>query len=61
MTRLFHPRQDIWEEHFRWEGCLLAGLTPAGRATIAVLAINHPLQMAIRNTLRDEGEFPAGS
>lgn len=41
MTRLFHPRQDNWEEHFRWNGHLLIGLTEMGRATIAVLAINH--------------------
>jgi hypothetical protein len=58
MTRLFHPRRDVWTEHFRWNGSMVIGLTDIARATIAVLAINHPAQTAIRNTLIDEGEFP---
>ena len=58
MTRLFNPRRDTWEGHFRWDGSLVVGLTDIARATIAVLAINHPAQLAIRNTLIDEGELP---
>jgi hypothetical protein len=58
MTRLFHPRRDLWAEHFRWNGPVMIGLTDVARATIAVLAINHPFQTAIRNTLIDEGKFP---
>ena len=58
MTRLFHPRRDLWTEHFRWNGPVLVGFTDVARATIAVLAINHPAQRAIRNTLIEEGEFP---
>lgn len=33
----------------------LIGLTPIGRATIAVLAINQPSQLAVRQMLRQEG------
>lgn len=33
-VRLFHPRRDVWEKHFHWEGPILAGDTPIGRATI---------------------------
>jgi hypothetical protein len=58
LTRLFHPRRDVWGEHFRWEGSVIVGLTDVARATISVLAINHPFQTAIRNTLIDEGVFP---
>ena len=58
MTRLFHPRRDVWSERFRCNGSLLIGLTDIARATIAVLAINHPAQTGIRNTLIEEGEFP---
>jgi HNH endonuclease len=57
MNRLFHPRRDVWPEHFRWNGPVLFGLTEVARTTIAVLAIDHPAQIAIRNTLIDEGEF----
>src|SRR5437762_406885 len=41
VVRLFHPRQDRWAEHFEWNGPKLIGLTPPGRATIAVLHINR--------------------
>jgi 5-methylcytosine-specific restriction endonuclease McrA len=36
---LFHPRRDVWEEHFAWSRDLteLIGLTPTGRATIVEL------------------------
>src|SRR5690242_7822111 len=27
LTRLFHPRQDDWSEHFRWNESWLVGLT----------------------------------
>lgn len=58
LARLFHPRRDDWREHFRWSGARLLGLTPIGRATISVLAINHPHQIAVRQALIDEGVFP---
>ena len=41
IVRMFHPRQDVWAEHFRWAGPKLMGKTPTGRATIAVLCINR--------------------
>jgi hypothetical protein len=41
-TRLFNPRTDLWEEHFRWGvHCeRLIGRTAIGRATIAALELN---------------------
>lgn len=50
VTRLFHPRQDTWEQHFRVDvgTALLEGLTPLGRATIACLNMNSPAQRAAR-------------
>ena len=44
----FHPRRDQWEEHFRWEGVRLFGLTAIGRATISALELNRQLILAIR-------------
>jgi hypothetical protein len=46
--RLFNPRTDIWVEHFRWDGQRVMPLTPTGRATIAALAMNRALILAIR-------------
>jgi 5-methylcytosine-specific restriction endonuclease McrA len=57
ITRLFHPRSDVWSEHFRWDRAVLVGLTGIARSTIAVLAINHPAQIAVRSALIEEGEF----
>lgn len=60
IVRLFHPRTDRWEEHFEWDGPALRGKTPIGRATIQVLAINHPDAVAVREALILEGVFPPG-
>ena len=34
MTRLFHPRQDKWDEHFEWKEGRLIGLTTIGRTRL---------------------------
>lgn len=43
-VRLFHPIQQIWDEHFRWSESALhiIGLTPVGRATVIALRLNRP-------------------
>src|SRR5687767_13455896 len=58
LSRLFHPRQDIWYEHFEWNGPVLVGITPIGRTTIDVLDINNAYRRITRQTLIDEGIFP---
>jgi hypothetical protein len=47
-----------WARHFRWDGARLVGRTPAGRATIAVLEMNHADRIKLRQSLIDEGVFP---
>jgi hypothetical protein len=54
---IFNPRVDDWSVHFRWEGAVLLGLTPVGRATIVVLAINLPQRLLLREDLMNEGIF----
>jgi HNH endonuclease len=58
LTRLFHPREDIWSEHFAWDGALLAGVTAVGRTTVAVLDINIRHRTLHRAALIEEGVFP---
>jgi hypothetical protein len=58
LVRLFHPRRHRWERHFRWDGPVLVGRTPMGRATIKVLAINHPLRVEQRRALINAALFP---
>jgi len=55
MTRLFNPRSDVWEEHFRWAGAKLTGRTEIGRTSIQVLCINRPDTLLLRKSLMSEG------
>jgi hypothetical protein len=57
---LFHPRRQIWLDHFQWssqELGVLEGKTPCGRATIAQLHINDPDMVSIRQLLATLGLF----
>lgn len=56
---LYNPRRHKWGRHFRWEGPVLCGLTAIGRATVAVLEINLPYRVALRQALIEGGVFPA--
>jgi len=58
ITPLFNPRTQNWEEHFRWHGVMLSGLTDVGRTTIDVLSINSPERMDARTVLLASGDFP---
>lgn len=59
IVTLFNPRKNEWADHFAYQGALLVGLTPEGRATIAVLEVNDPDQVAARLVLIAEDLFPA--
>jgi hypothetical protein len=50
---LFHPRRDAWREHFAWseDNLRIVGLTPAGRATVALLQMNRPSLVNLRRAL----------
>ena len=45
---IFNPRQDSWQEHFRWHGVRVMGLTAIGRATVDALKMNRELILSIR-------------
>lgn len=55
---LFHPRNDLWSEHFAWEDYQVVGRTPCGRATIAVFDLNHERRVRIRQAEQTFGLFP---
>ncbi len=57
LTRLFNPRRHRWSRHFRWQGALLVGKSAVGRTTVAVLAMNDPARIALRQELMDQGLF----
>jgi hypothetical protein len=57
LTRLFHPRTDVWTDRFRIAAPAIEGLTEIGRTTIALLPINHADSLDLRGELIAEGIF----
>jgi hypothetical protein len=54
---LFHPRKERRSDHFAFRNVHLEGLTPTGRATVAVLALNDARRIGIRLELLALGEL----
>ncbi len=57
LVALFNPRTDMWKEHFAFVGALIAGRTPTGRATAALLNLNAEARVAMRTELQARGEM----
>jgi 5-methylcytosine-specific restriction endonuclease McrA len=45
---LFNPRTQRWDDHFSVLHGVVTGLTPAGRATVRLLAMNDPSRVRLR-------------
>lgn len=58
LVPLFHPRRDVWGEHFEFQGARIIGKTPCGRATVAVLQMNDERRLERRAELLALGELP---
>jgi len=68
VTALFHPREHEWLEHFSAHvatliplGIEIRGLTPVGRATARVLALNEEMRQMVRYELWLEGLYTIGT
>jgi hypothetical protein len=57
---LFHPRQQLWADHFQWDesGTRLLGLTAVGRATIIALNMNNATILYARQRWVSVGWHP---
>jgi hypothetical protein len=51
VVTLFHPRRELWSDHFDFDGEWVLGLTATGRATVQVLAINDPRRRQLRREI----------
>jgi hypothetical protein len=60
VTLLFNPRQQCWNDHFRWskDGSEVIGLTSCGRATILALQLNNNLAITVRRNWVKAGWHP---
>jgi hypothetical protein len=57
---LFNPRQQQWNEHFRWseDGSQIIGTTATARATVARLQMNRSLAVQARQRWVQAGWHP---
>jgi hypothetical protein len=60
-ARLFNPRRQRWQRHFRFSGPYIVGRTYCGRATVMVLALNASDRVELRSELIAAGTFPPAS
>jgi len=61
LVRLFHPRQDLWTDHFQIDGSSIRALTEVGAATSKLLHFNVPERRAERALLQALGSYPTES
>ena len=58
-SKLYHPRQQEWDEHFAINADgTLTGLTPEGRTTITVLRMNDKARVQPRKLALMVGDYP---
>jgi hypothetical protein len=57
LSRLFHPRRDLWPDHFTVFGAEIIGANEIGRTTVEVLAMNDETSIIVRSQLITERLF----
>jgi len=57
LTRLFDPRRDLWDEHFRLDGVRICGVTAVGRTSVWLLEMNSEILLSLRASLMREGRW----
>jgi len=57
-TFLFHPRRDVWTEHFEIQDAVIIPLTQTARATANLLHFNDKERIAEREVLIKLGRYP---
>ena len=56
--RLFHPRKDRWNDHFRIRGQFIEPITDVGGVTVRLLRLNSAERLAERELLQSVGSYP---
>ena len=57
IVRLFHPRSDVWWDHFVFEAGEIKALSAIGRVTVRLLRINEGDRVINRRELAEIGEL----
>ena len=61
VVTLYHPRRDVWADHFRLNGVQIEGRTPAGRVTVKLLQMNTAERILERSLLMRSGRYSGPS
>jgi hypothetical protein len=56
--RLYNPRTDSWEEHFRIMGPRIVPISDIGKVTTKILLLNDDLRISEREALISVGRYP---
>ncbi|MCC6801311.1 MAG: HNH endonuclease, partial [Anaerolineae bacterium] len=57
IVALFHPRRDVWQQHFRFDAGEIHALTPQGQITIRLLRLNDEERIVERLRLWRLGRY----
>jgi hypothetical protein len=55
--RLFDPRRDSWDEHFKLDGPIIQPLTPVGAVTARMLRLNAAERVIERRLFQALGSY----
>jgi hypothetical protein len=58
LTALYHPRQQVWADHFRLNGATIEGITATGRVTVQLLQMNRSQAVEERALYISLGTYP---
>ena len=58
LVRIFNPRTQIWQEHFKLNGPRIEPITPEGRVTERILKPNQSARIRERLELQKRGRYP---
>ncbi len=59
LTRLYHPRTDLWSHHFALFGAVVEPLTSIGEVTISLLQLNSSERILERQELIETERYPS--
>lgn len=60
IKRLFNPRLDDWQDHFKLEGGIIQPLSTIGEVTARLLRLNDADRVVERLRFQGRGSYPRG-
>ena len=60
IVRLFNPRSEQWNDHFRLDGAIIQPVTHTGDVTARLLRLNTSERVIERGILQRLGRYPRG-